>query len=66
MDVFSTKGTVGAASGNAAFLVVSELLAHLKKTSTLSQGEIDGIIRNHREGTPVVHMILNVLLVSNN
>lgn len=41
MDVFTVKGTVGAGAGNAAFLVVRELIAHLKKSGTLSQHDIN-------------------------
>ena len=43
MDVFSTRGAAGAGAGNAAFLVVIELLAHLKKTGALSQHDINSI-----------------------
>lgn len=52
MDVFSSKGPVGAGAALAAFTVLKALLDHLERSGTLIPKDSNAILENALKGFP--------------
>ena len=55
MNVFSVSSTAGAAAGNAAFIILQRLLAHMEASKKLSRAEINALVADALTEIPTVN-----------